>query len=133
MGFRCFSRIEEQIENDLLDLHGVCLDGRQVVGEFSLDKTAGGDVLRFEQLDGFADDFRDVDWQRAGRPFSNQMSQPTDDLARSERFLSDAGQNACQLFGAGWFLLAENFCRRGVVGDAGERLVQFMCQRADHF
>jgi len=112
----------------------ICTESVWTVGScFCLDKAARGDVLRFEQLDGFGDDFRDVDWQRAGSLLTNQMSQPADDRARSERFPPDAGQNARQLFGAGWLLLAENFCRCRVIRNAGERLVQFMSQHADHF
>ena len=121
-----FLGVEQQVEKDLLQLAGIAVDGRQIVGQVEIDIDLRGLELVFEQRERVADDLVEVGLAELGGGGAGEVEQAVGDFGGAEALLGDLVEHraeariAAQLLGE-HLRVGGDDGQRGVdlVGDAG--------------
>ncbi len=118
--------VQQQIEEDLLQLAGVAVDGGQLVGKIEIDQDLRGLELVLEQRKRVANDLVQVGGAELGGGSAGEVEQAVGDFGGAEALLRDLVEHraearvAAQLLGEHLRVGGDDGQRRvDLVGDAG--------------
>ena len=110
-GLHRFQRIHQQIEQDLLQLHRIGVDGGKIGREFCFNRRPSSKQVGMEQTQDFPDDLIQI--YRAPCPFAlaNKMMDSMNDIARAPRIRRHIGEQLFEHLEVGRNLERENVSR----------------------
>ena len=122
-------RIEEQIENYLLQVNRIGRDRWEGRFQISLRGGATTDEIGMHQPQHVADHLVKIDQAPRVLAFPDEMTNPLDDVARAPRIGTDIDEQLAKhlvILGA---MFEKTPAGSGVARDRGQRLIQFVRER----
>ena len=122
-------RIEQEIEDDLLELHAIGADDDRLVVEVDRDADVADDRIAGEHLDDLLHHDVQVERCALGLALAQKVAHALDHLARALAVVHDVGQDRLQLADIGCSDVEESEAGPGVGQDPRKRLVQLVGER----
>lgn len=134
---QCLERITQQIEQDLLDLNAVKQNFGQVTRQFARHAHFGMPQIALEEAEHLVDEIVGLREFETNFAILYQGPQAPDDFTCAQGLLADLIESkaniACVVLGQRIRRNHQAQCRVGVIGDRGQRLIEFMCDTGSHF
>ena len=128
-----FDRVQYQVQDDLLQLNTIALNGKQPVRKSGLDRDTIPDDCASRQHNHLIDRLIEIETLLSRRRFLDVITDAVDDVSGSIGIAHDAGERLPDLAQVRRLLVQKIQGRTGVVARAGDRLRDFVRQRGSQF
>src|SRR5262249_13808986 len=125
----CLSRIQDEVQQDLLQLNAISLNEKQSVRKLRLDRDAIPKDHALRQYDHFVDCRVEIKTLLSWRRFLHLLTNAVDDFSSSICVPNDAGERLSDLAQVRRLHLEKILGRLSVVARAGDRLRDLVRER----
>ena len=128
-----FNRVQDQVQDDLLQLNTIAVDGKQSVRQAGLDRDAILGDYASRQSNHLIDCLIKIKMLLSRRRFLHLLTDAVDDVSGSIGIAYDTAERFPNLSQVRRLHLQEILGRTGVVACGGDRLRDFVSQRGGQF
>ena len=129
----CLDRVQDQVQDDLLQLNTIALNGSQPLRQAGLHRDAILGDRASRQYNHLIDRLIEIKTMLSRRRFLDVITNPVDDVSGAIGIAYDTAERFPDLAQV-WRLLIQKIERRtGVVARGGDRLRDFVSQRSGQF